>query len=125
MTLLALAPLQMDTRRVPVLDLAALRSLQLERLRTTLHRVYDRVPHYRRAFDEAGMGQLLGPIAEVGAAEIAAAVTALVQDGHRRRQMRKVGLSLIDGEGAARIAADLAQALKEETRPRSAGQAGA
>jgi phenylacetate-CoA ligase len=30
-----------------------LRSLQLERLRATLHRVYERVPHYRRAFDEA------------------------------------------------------------------------
>jgi phenylacetate-CoA ligase len=30
-----------------------LRALQLERLRATLHRVYERVPHYRRAFDEA------------------------------------------------------------------------
>jgi len=34
---------------------AALRALQLERLRTTLHRVYENVPHYRRAFDEAGV----------------------------------------------------------------------
>jgi spore coat polysaccharide biosynthesis protein SpsF len=70
-----------------------------------------------RAFDDAGMGQLLGTIADVSDAAIAAAVTALVQDSHRRRQMRKVGLSLVDGEGAARIAADLAQALKEETAP--------
>jgi hypothetical protein len=31
-------------------------------------------------------------------------------------------MSLIDGEGAARIAADLAQVLKEETQPRSDGQ---
>jgi phenylacetate-CoA ligase len=31
-----------------------LRALQLERLRATLERVYENVPHYRRAFDEAG-----------------------------------------------------------------------
>ncbi|HEY1315915.1 MAG TPA: phenylacetate--CoA ligase PaaK [Gaiella sp.] len=36
-------------------DVDALRALQLERLRATLHRVYERVPHYRRAFDEAGV----------------------------------------------------------------------
>jgi phenylacetate-CoA ligase len=36
-------------------DPDALRALQLERLRSTLHRVYERVPHYRRAFDEAGV----------------------------------------------------------------------
>jgi spore coat polysaccharide biosynthesis protein SpsF len=70
-----------------------------------------------RAFDQAGMGQLLGIASEVDDAAIAAAVTALLQDGARRRQMRKIGLSLIDGEGAARIAADLADALKEELQP--------
>ncbi len=32
-----------------------LRTLQLERLRATLHRVYANVPHYRRAFDDAGV----------------------------------------------------------------------
>jgi phenylacetate-CoA ligase len=32
-----------------------LRTLQLERLRTTLDRVYERVPLYRRRFDEAGI----------------------------------------------------------------------
>ncbi len=32
-----------------------LRMLQLERLRSTLHRVYANVPHYRRAFDDAGV----------------------------------------------------------------------
>jgi phenylacetate-CoA ligase len=37
------------------LDRAALRRLQLERLTETLGRVYDRVPHYRRRFDEAGV----------------------------------------------------------------------
>jgi phenylacetate-CoA ligase len=32
-----------------------LAALQLTRLRETLHRVYDRVPHYRQAFDKAGV----------------------------------------------------------------------
>ncbi|MCQ4207058.1 phenylacetate--CoA ligase PaaK [Streptomyces longispororuber] len=32
-----------------------LRALQLERLRETLHRVYERVPFYRDAFDKAGV----------------------------------------------------------------------
>ena len=40
---------------VPELDRAALDELQLERLRATLRRVHDHVPHYRRAFDEAGV----------------------------------------------------------------------
>jgi phenylacetate-CoA ligase len=44
-----------DTREVRAADVDALRALQLERLRATLHRVYERVPHYRRAFDEAGV----------------------------------------------------------------------
>ena len=32
-----------------------LRGLQLERLRSTLRHVYANVPHYRRAFDDAGV----------------------------------------------------------------------
>jgi len=32
-----------------------LRALQLTRLRETLHRAYAKVPHYRRAFDAAGV----------------------------------------------------------------------
>jgi phenylacetate-CoA ligase len=32
-----------------------LRSLQMERLRTTLHHAYEHVPHYRAAFDAAGV----------------------------------------------------------------------
>ncbi len=36
-------------------DVDALRSLQLERLRDTVRRVYDHVAHYRRAFDDAGV----------------------------------------------------------------------
>ncbi len=41
-----------DTERMSVDEL---RTLQLERLRWTLRRVYDNVPHYRRAFDAAGV----------------------------------------------------------------------
>src|SRR5215210_4665452 len=41
---------------IPRLTGAELEELQLERLRGTLARVYARVPHYTRAFDEAGVG---------------------------------------------------------------------
>ncbi len=37
------------------LDLGALRALQLQRLQSTVQQVYERVPHYRRAFDAAGV----------------------------------------------------------------------
>ncbi|HSS68236.1 MAG TPA: phenylacetate--CoA ligase PaaK [Nocardioidaceae bacterium] len=37
------------------LDVDELRALQLERLRTTLRHAYDNVPHYRSAFDAAGV----------------------------------------------------------------------
>ena len=37
------------------LDVDALRALQLERLQATVHRVAERVPHYRSAFEEAGV----------------------------------------------------------------------
>jgi len=40
---------------IPTYDRAELERLQLERLRDTVSRVYDRVPHYTRAFDEAGV----------------------------------------------------------------------
>ena len=39
---------------VPGLSRAELEDLQLDRLRTTLRAAYEKVPHYRRAFDEAG-----------------------------------------------------------------------
>jgi len=38
----------------PDLSTEELRGLQLDRLRATLERVYERVPHYREAFDAAG-----------------------------------------------------------------------
>ncbi|NGM20859.1 phenylacetate--CoA ligase [Roseomonas stagni] len=37
------------------LSIEALRALQLERLQATLRLAYDKVPHYRRAFDSAGV----------------------------------------------------------------------
>jgi phenylacetate-CoA ligase len=40
---------------MPDTTVEELRALQLERLRETLHRVHERVPHYRRAFEEAGL----------------------------------------------------------------------
>lgn len=43
------------TGHVPDLDRGQLESLQLERLRETLHTTYANVPHYRRAFDQAGV----------------------------------------------------------------------
>jgi phenylacetate-CoA ligase len=41
---------------VPGLTRRELEALQLDRLRTTLRTAYDRVPHHRRAFDDAGVG---------------------------------------------------------------------
>ncbi len=41
---------------VPALTGDQLSALQLDRMRTTLHHAYDNVAHYRRAFDEAGVG---------------------------------------------------------------------
>ena len=40
---------------IPTFDAEELRALQLERLRDTLTRAHENVPHYRRAFDEAGV----------------------------------------------------------------------
>jgi phenylacetate-CoA ligase len=40
---------------VPSYDVPELRAMQLDRLRDTLRRAYDNVPHYRHAFDRAGV----------------------------------------------------------------------
>lgn len=69
------------------------------------------------AFEAAGMGISLGVAAHVEAGDILAAVKALMNDAARRREMRHAGLATLDGQGAARIAADLAAALKEEKAP--------
>jgi hypothetical protein len=44
-------------------------------------------------------------------------VKVLMNDAVRRREMRHAGFAILDGNGAARIAADLAAALKEEKAP--------
>jgi spore coat polysaccharide biosynthesis protein SpsF len=69
------------------------------------------------AFGVAGMGASLGVAAQVTDEEILGAVRALMNSAMRRREMRNVGLATMDGGGAARIAGDLAQALREEKLP--------
>ena len=65
------------------------------------------------AFEQAGMGLSLGVAARAQDEDIARAVWALLSDSQRRREMRAAGLMTIDGEGASRIAADLAKALAQ------------
>ncbi|MEI9996348.1 MAG: NTP transferase domain-containing protein [Rhizomicrobium sp.] len=65
------------------------------------------------AFEKAGIGLSLGVAADVDDATIARAVARLLGDTARRRAMRTAGLMTIDGNGAGRIAADLAAALAE------------
>ena len=58
-----------QTRRsvTPQPSIDELRGLQLERLRETLERVYERVPHYRQAFDAAGVRPAdLGSLDDLG-----------------------------------------------------------
>jgi spore coat polysaccharide biosynthesis protein SpsF len=56
------------------------------------------------AFCLAGMGDIVLPDQN----RIASALTALIADGNRRHAMSEVGRTLIDGQGAMRIAAELA-----------------
>jgi spore coat polysaccharide biosynthesis protein SpsF len=65
------------------------------------------------AFEDAGMGTLLGLEASIEDGDIARGVWALLGDAARRRDMRAAGLMAIDGEAAARIAADLSASLKQ------------
>jgi spore coat polysaccharide biosynthesis protein SpsF len=63
------------------------------------------------AFEQAGMGVSLGLAGRADASDIARTAWTLLSDATRRREMRAAGLMTIDGEGAARIAADLKTAL--------------
>jgi len=63
------------------------------------------------AFADAGMGLSLGQASKVSDAEIARNVQWLLNKPNARREMRNTALSLMDGQGAVRIAADLAHAL--------------
>lgn len=51
-----LSPRPGDLDPVETLPVEELRALQLERLQWSLRHAYDNVDHYRRAFDEAGVG---------------------------------------------------------------------
>jgi spore coat polysaccharide biosynthesis protein SpsF len=66
------------------------------------------------AFAAAGMGLSLGVADQVSDETVLDAVRRLMGDAPCRRAMRQAGSTTIDGGGAARIAADLAQALREE-----------
>jgi len=69
------------------------------------------------AFGAAGMGASLGPPDHVSDENVLGAVRTLMNNPGRRREMRSAGLATIDGGGASRIAAELAQALREEKLP--------
>ncbi|HKQ11140.1 MAG TPA: NTP transferase domain-containing protein [Rhizomicrobium sp.] len=69
------------------------------------------------AFAAAGMGLSLGVADKVSDHEILHGVERLLTNSAARRDMRKQGLSLLDGQGAARIAADLAAALAAARKP--------
>jgi hypothetical protein len=59
------------------------------------------------------MGISLGVAAHATNEDILAHVKALLSDPARRRDMRNAGLETLGGKGAARIAADLALALRQ------------
>ncbi len=63
------------------------------------------------AFEYAGMGISLGLAEQAADERIAKSVLALLGDAQRRREMHQAGRMTIDGNGAARIAADLAATL--------------
>ncbi|HEX4861428.1 MAG TPA: NTP transferase domain-containing protein [Rhizomicrobium sp.] len=63
------------------------------------------------AFEYAGMGISLGLADQAADERIARSVLALLGDAQRRREMHQAGRMTIDGNGAARIAADLVEAL--------------
>ena len=71
------------------------------------------------AFADAGMGLSLGLAEQASDDEIARTVQWLMNKPHVRRDMRNTALSLMDGRGAARIAADLTGAL-QRARTRAA-----
>ena len=63
------------------------------------------------AFADAGMGVSRGVAAKATDADIVRTVRWLLHKPLARRDMRAAGLTLMDGQGAPRIAADLAAAL--------------
>ena len=53
--MLDLTPRREDLDPIEIASRDEIAALQLERLQRTLRRVYDNVPHYRKAFDAAGV----------------------------------------------------------------------
>ncbi len=66
------------------------------------------------AFERASMGVSLGLAERAQPHEIARAAWTLLANPARRREMRAAGLMTIDGDGASRIAADIARELSEK-----------
>jgi len=69
------------------------------------------------AFADAGMGLNLGLADKVADTDIARFLQWLLNKPAARREMRKQGMALLDGQGASRIAGDLASALTEARAP--------
>ncbi len=69
------------------------------------------------AFADAGMGLNLGLADKVPDTDIVRFLQWLLNKPAARREMRKQGMALLDGQGAVRIAADLASALIEARSP--------
>ena len=69
------------------------------------------------AFADAGMGLNLGLADKVSDADIVRFLQWLLNKPAARREMRKQGMALLDGQGAARIAADLTSALTQVRVP--------
>jgi spore coat polysaccharide biosynthesis protein SpsF len=69
------------------------------------------------AFADAGMGISLGLADKALDGDIARSVQWLLNKPAARREMRTQGLALLDGQGAARIAADLSIALAAARTP--------
>jgi spore coat polysaccharide biosynthesis protein SpsF len=69
------------------------------------------------AFEAAGIGVSLGVAENVSNDDIANVVWTLLNDSATREDMRAAGMKCIDGQGAERIAADIAQALAAKRAP--------
>jgi spore coat polysaccharide biosynthesis protein SpsF len=69
------------------------------------------------AFADAGMGISLGLADKVSGEDVVRTVQWLLNKPNARRAMKHAGMSLIDGQGAARIAGDLSQALAAARTP--------
>ena len=70
---------------------------------------------YLGAYEGLGFVSSLGWHADLTPDRVARTVADLASDPDRRRAMQQAGMTTVDGQGAARVAATLAHALR--TRP--------